>query len=61
MERIKYAYWRLRFYWRIRSVTGSALCARAELALWDFKATDKFNNWREADPVGAADEALSYY
>lgn len=60
IERLKFILWCLRFYWRIYSRTRSRECARAELKQWDFRATDGYD-WREADPVYAADEALSYY
>lgn len=41
--------------------TNSKDAVKAELECWPFIPDEPIYNWRDANPVDAANEALSYY
>lgn len=60
-ERRHYSEWVKKFSARIREVTNSEDAVRSELEIWDFKVAGPFSNWRNCDPVDAANISLSHY
>lgn len=60
-DRDEYDAWVKSFSDRIFECTRSNAAVKAELECWPFVPEETMYNWREADPVDAADEALSYY
>lgn len=60
-ERKKYDTWVKAFSDRIFECTRSNEAVKAELECWPFEPDEIMYNWRESDPVDAADEAMIYY
>lgn len=60
-ELVKYDDWVKHFSAQILECTRSDDAVKAELECWPFIPGDSIYNWRDADPVDAANEALSYY
>ncbi len=60
-ERAKYDDWVKRFSTQIFECTRSEDAVKAELECWPFTPENSIYDWRDADPVYAANEALSYY
>lgn len=60
-ERVKYDTWVKSFSARIFERTHSNEAVKAECECWPFVPEGSLYDWRNADPVDAADEALDYY
>lgn len=60
-ERASYDEWVKRFSAQVLECTRSEDAVKAELECWPFVPENSIYNWRDADPVEAANEALSYY
>ncbi|HGP3975212.1 TPA: hypothetical protein ACLK0A_001311 [Klebsiella pneumoniae] len=60
-ERASYDEWVKRFSAQVFECTRSEDAVKAELECWPFVPENSIYNWRDAYPVEAANEALSYY
>ena len=60
-ELVKYDDWVKRFSTQILDCTRSEDAVKSELESWPFTPENSIYDWRDSDPIAAANEALSYY
>lgn len=60
-DRVKYDAWVKSFSDHIFECTRSNAAVKAEIECWPFTPEEIMYDWRDFDPVDAANEALSYY
>lgn len=60
-ERLRYDEWVKQFSARLLEYTRSEDAVKAEIECWPLTPENSIYNWRDADPVDAAIEAMTYY